>query len=150
MAEREADRKQAEETDFWGTPASVYTVEDRSAMVAIAWELEEIAKAGRELEAVAIDIGKAEMEVDRIVGARVVWLRETEEKFRKMNELRIGMTGPSGGSFSMTRVRTVMDGGIWRRLPRPRSGHAKCGAGLARVWEGRVQELEAEKATRKE
>jgi len=76
LAEQDAERKKAEESDFWGTPADTETVEDRAARQTLEWELELIEERNRELDEIKTAIEKETSKVDMIIEAKLKALKE--------------------------------------------------------------------------
>jgi hypothetical protein len=78
LAEQDAERKRAEESDFWGTPANTETVEDRAVRQTLEWELELIEERNRELDGIKTAIEIETSKVDMIIEAKAKAFKETD------------------------------------------------------------------------
>lgn len=78
LAERDAERKKAEESDFWGTSVNTETVEDRAARQTLEWELESIEERNRELDELKAVLEEEARKVDMIIEAKLRGIKETD------------------------------------------------------------------------
>lgn len=78
LAERDAERKKAEESDFWGTSVNTETVEDRAARQTLEWELESIGERNRELDELKAVLEEEARKVDMIIEAKLRGIKETD------------------------------------------------------------------------
>jgi len=78
LAERDAERKKAEESDFWGTSVNTETVEDRAARQTLEWELELIGERNRELDERKAAMDEEARKVDMNIEVKLRDIKETD------------------------------------------------------------------------